>query len=254
MQYTVASTIALQMAPPGVAKGGGAIRQRVSENEARLTKDLDYARFADMDVDTFADAYSDRLEAGWGGFTGVLKAETAAKPNGVPTEYLMDRFGVKLKYLGQSYCTVLFELGHSEIGSAESPVERLGKDIVAIFAEIGLPKPAPVKVMSAEHQVAQKIHACTGPAAVERAHDLVDIQILAAIEDLDYAEIGRIGPRLFAYRRRHEWPPVVVAHEGWESLYTKALDDLVNETVHDVLNDAVAFVNEIIGSAVHAAT
>jgi hypothetical protein len=56
MQYTVASTVALQMVPGGAAKGGGAIRQRVSEREARLTKDLDYARPTGMDIDTFADA------------------------------------------------------------------------------------------------------------------------------------------------------------------------------------------------------
>ena len=44
----------------------------------------------------------------------------------------------------------------------------------------------------------QKIHACTGDAASGRAHDLIDIQILAAVEDIDHAEIERIGRRLFA--------------------------------------------------------
>jgi hypothetical protein len=53
--------------------------------------------------------------------------------------------------------------------------------------------------MSAEHQIAPKLHARTGEAASGRAHDLIDIQILAAIEDVDHAEIGRIGRRLFAY-------------------------------------------------------
>lgn len=41
LHYTVASTVVLQMVPYGVAKGGGAIRQRVNEHDARLTKDLD---------------------------------------------------------------------------------------------------------------------------------------------------------------------------------------------------------------------
>jgi hypothetical protein len=80
MQYTVASTIAMQMIPDGTAKGGAAVRHRVSEAEARLTTDLDFARATGMDLDSFVDAYSDRLEVGWAGFTGVLKAEKSKRP------------------------------------------------------------------------------------------------------------------------------------------------------------------------------
>lgn len=243
------------MAPLGVAKGGAAIRQRVSESEseARLTKDLDFARTSDTDIHTFADAYNDLLDAGWGGFTGVLKEVSAGHTGGVPPDYLMDRFEVKLKYAGKAYCTVLFELGHSEIGSADLSVDRLGSDITEIFAEVGLPEPAPVRVMTAEHQVAQKLHACTGLEAQGRAHDLVDIQVLAAIEDLDYGEIGRIGPRLFAYRQRHEWPPTVIAHDVWGGLYAGAISDLDNDAVLRELDDAVRFVNDIVARAVRSA-
>jgi hypothetical protein len=246
MQYTVASTVALQMVPDGAAKGGGAIRHRVSEIEARLTSDLDFARATGMDLDTFVDAYSDHLEIGWSGFTGVLKAEKSKRPDDVPDEYVMDRFSIKLKYQGQPYCSVMLELVHAEIDSTDVAVERLGTDIAAIFDEIGLPQPAPVRVISAEHQIVQKLHACTGEAAGGRAHDLVDIQILAAIEDIDHVEIGRIGRRLFAYRQRHDWPPVVVPYEGWEDLYVAALDDLENETVLTSLDDAVDFANRLI--------
>ena len=65
MQYPVASTIAMPMVPDGAAKGGGANRHRVSETEARLTTDLDFARATGMDLDDFVDAYNDRLELGW---------------------------------------------------------------------------------------------------------------------------------------------------------------------------------------------
>jgi hypothetical protein len=249
MQYTVASTVALQMVPDGAAKGGGAIRHRVSETEARLTTDLDFARATGMDLDAFVDAYGDKLESGWSGFTGVLKAEKSKRPDDVPDAYVMDRFSIKLKYRGQPYCSVILELVHAEIDSSDAAVERLGTDIAAIFDEIGLPHPAPVRVISAEHQIAQKLHACTGESASGRAHDLIDIQILAAVEDIDHAEIGRIGRRLFAYRQRHEWPPVVVPHEGWENLYAAALADLENETVLPSLEDAVDFANRLIEAA-----
>lgn len=65
MQYPVASTIAMQVVPDGAPKGGGAIRHRVSETEARLTTDLDFARATGMDLDDFVDVYNDRLELGW---------------------------------------------------------------------------------------------------------------------------------------------------------------------------------------------
>lgn len=146
-----------------------------------------------------------------------------------------------------------FELGHSEIGSGDRPVERLGTDIAEIFAEVGLPEPMHVPVITAEDQIVQKIHACTCPTPDgrpnERAHDLVDIQILAAVEDLDYAVIADLGARLFAYRRRHEWPPDLMVHEGWEPLYAQARADLVDSPVLDDVNDAADFVRQIIGRA-----
>jgi hypothetical protein len=253
MQYTVASTIALQMVPAGAAKGGGAIRHRVSEAEARLTADLDFARATEIELDTFVDGYSDQLEMGWAGFTGVLKAEKSKRPDHVRVEYLMDRFSIKLRYLGQHYCSVMLELVHSEVDSTEVAVERLGTDVAAIFDEIGLPQPAPVRVITAEHQIVQKLHACTGEAARGRAHDLIDIQILAAIEDIDHAEIRRIGRRLFAYRQRHEWPPVVVPYDGWADLYGAALADLENEAVLLSLENAVEFANRLIEAAAASA-
>ncbi|HQZ35061.1 MAG TPA: nucleotidyl transferase AbiEii/AbiGii toxin family protein [Ilumatobacteraceae bacterium] len=253
LHYTVASTIALQMVPPGAAKGGGGVRQRVDERAARLTNDLDFARPSAMSLNDFVDAFADRLEAGWADFTGIVKAGRKATPEAVPDEYVMDPFRIALRYRGKSYYSVTFELGHSEIGSGDRPVERLGTDIAEIFAEVGLPEPMPVPVITAEDQIVQKIHACTCPTADgrpnERAHDLVDIQILAAVEDLDYAVIADLGARLFAYRRRHEWPPDLIVHEGWESLYAQARADLVDSTVLDDVNDAADFVRQIIGRA-----
>ena len=252
LHYTVASTVVLQMVPYGVAKGGGAIRQRVNEQDARLTRDLDFSLDEGVDLDTFVDACNDLLENGWHGFTGVLKPMKQATPAGVPIEYLMTPFEVKLKYCGKSYCTVVFELGHPEAGSADQPDRRLGTDIVEIFTEVGLPPPEPVSVMTAEHQITQKIHACTGPDAADRAHDLVDIQILAVVEDLDFTEIAAIGRRLFAYRQRHEWPPTVSAHDGWHTLYAKACEDLVGDMVNTDVSVAIDIVNDIIQRAVDA--
>lgn len=254
LQHTVASTIALQMVPSGMAKGGGAIHQRVSETQARLTTDLDFARASDMDLDSFLDAYSDRFNDGWGRFTGLLKSVKSKRPVDTPPEYLMNRFSIKLRYLGQPYCSVTFELVNSEIDSDAAAVERLGTDVVEIFSEIGLPPPKPVRVLSAEHQIVQKIHACTGVTASERAHDLIDIQILAKIEDINHAEIDRIGRRLFAYRQGHAWPPTLVHLPSWDALYDAALADLDNEIVLRTTSEAVRYVNDLIFEAVTGTT
>jgi hypothetical protein len=91
---------------------------------------------------------------------------------------------------------VKLELGHNEIGDADDPVYLLADDIARLFADVGLPEPAPIPVMRSDHQIAQKLHACTDPEN-ERAHDLVDLQLLVASEELDLAQVRATSVRLF---------------------------------------------------------
>jgi len=85
-------------------------------------------------------------------------------------------------------------------------------------------------VLAIDHQIAQKLHACTSINAKtggnERAHDLVDLQILALEETIDMRAVGATSRRLFAARRSQSWPPTVVAYEGWDTIYTEAADGL----------------------------
>ncbi len=184
LRQSIAHTIVGQMLPAGVVKGGAAVRMRVTEAEARLTRDLSFSPVADTDPE------------------------------------------VKLDYKGRSWCTVVFELGSDEAGSTADPDVLVAADIVEVFDEIGLPEPEPIPLMSVARQAAQKLHACTsesGPGASnDRAHDLVDLQILHRVETIDTAELSEVAPRLFTYRKRHAWPPVIVAHPGWGLLYASA--------------------------------
>ena len=72
--------------------------------------------------------------------------------------------------------------------------------------------------MLVEHQVAQKIHACTLVGRKthknDRAHDLVDLQILDQEQGIDREKAAGVTKRLFAVRYTHPWPPVVVARGG----------------------------------------
>lgn len=219
-----------QMLPAGAIKGGSAMALRYGR-ATRFTRDLDAARAGTMAA--FTGELEERLRDGWAGFTGRLIDRAAPRPVGVPTAYIMQPFDVKLDYLGKPWCTVRFELGHNEIGDADAPETALADDLAGLFESVGLPRPAPVNVMRSDHQIAQKLHAATGPGS-ERAHDLIDLQLLERQEDLDFSLVRETCTRLFTYRAAHEWPPLVVVNDDWDTLYDAAAAGL------DVVTDVAA--------------
>ncbi|MDO9398106.1 MAG: nucleotidyl transferase AbiEii/AbiGii toxin family protein [Herbiconiux sp.] len=204
-----------QLLPAGAVKGGSAMALRYGR-ATRFTRDLDAARSGSLS--DFTADFAERLRAGWAGFTGRLVERSAPKPDGVPGAYVMKPFDVKLDYLGKPWCTVPFELGHNEIGDADEPETALADDLAELFLSVGLPRPELVRVMRSDHQIAQKLHAATAVDS-ERAHDLIDLQLLERGEDLDVRLVRATCVRLFTYRAGHGWPPVVVVNDRWDTLY-----------------------------------
>ena len=249
VQRTVANTVIGQMLPPGVMKGGAAMSVRVGEAGSRFTTDLDAARRGDITLDDYLDELARRLDDGWGGFTGTLEQLSPAQPDGVPEQYVMQPFKIALLYLGRHWLTVPFELGHDEIGSTKQHELRLAHDIVTLFESIGLPQPQPIPLLTVEHQIAQKLHACTSvnprTGDNDRAHDLVDLQILEHEEPIDKTAVAEIATRLFRARNAHTWPPVVVSHPSWPTIYAEAADGL--DVLTDI-EDAIAWTNNFITS------
>ncbi len=171
IQRAVASTVVGQMLPDGVVKGGTAMKIRVGEAGSRYTPDFDASRSPNVTVNDYVEQLRDRLERGWSGFTGTVRVLEPREVEAVPPDYVMQPFEIRLAYQGRHWLTVEFELGHDEVGSTEDRDLRIAGDIVEIFATIGLEEPAPIPLMLAEHQVAQKLHACTyvnpNPTVVE---------------------------------------------------------------------------------------
>ncbi len=229
VQRAIANTIVGQMLPPGVVKGGTAMKLRFGEAGSRFTPDLDAARRRGLSEDEYIEAFGERLRDGWAGFTGAIEADNPPAPPGVPDDYIMSPFQIRLAYKGRHWLTVRFELGRDEVGSTLVADPRMADDVAALFAALGLPVPDPIPLMPVAHQIAQKLHACTSisPKANqnERAHDLVDLQLLDR-EGIDLAETAVIARRLFASRRAQSWPPTVVAHPGWDTIYAEAADGL----------------------------
>jgi Nucleotidyl transferase AbiEii toxin, Type IV TA system len=229
VQRAVANTVISQMLPPGVVKGGTAIKLRVGEEASRFTLDFDASRAADVDLSDYLDQLADSLTVGWHGFTGTVQELEPAQPAGVPGEYVMQPFLIRLVFRGRHWLSA--------------------SDLLALFDVLGLPEPKPVPLLALDHQIAQKLHACTSQGRVtggnDRAHDLVDLQILLQDETVDPLSVGVTGRRLFAARRGQSWPPVVVEYPSWATIYAEAAEGL---GVIANVSDAVVWANEFIAS------
>ncbi|MGL5859290.1 MAG: nucleotidyl transferase AbiEii/AbiGii toxin family protein [Angustibacter sp.] len=239
----MAMVVVGQMLPEGAVKGGTAMALRYGRADARFTHDLDAARV--QPLTDFVDDFEAALGHGWGGFTGRVVDRKPPRPRGIPVAYVMQPFDVKLDYLGRSWRTVKFELGHNEIDDAVEPERRLAADLVELFTDLGLPAPDPIPVLRADHQVAQKLHAVS-EAGSDRVRDLVDLQLLDTREELALGQLRATCVRLFDYRRLHSWPPSVEVSVGWDDLYEGAAEGLdVLPTVEEAVHWANGFVRRI---------
>lgn len=241
IRSVIANTIVGQMLPEGVIKGGSSLKFRFGNISTRFTKDLDVAR--GIELDKYIDKLDESLKDGWEGFTGrIVKIDPPAPPN-VPGEYIMQPFEVKLSYINKSWLTVPLEIGHDEIGDTKQPDYYISQDTIELFRQLGFADPKPIALVSVEHQIAQKLHALSSVSS-ERAHDLIDLQLLEKYEEINLVKLKEACQRLFASRKLQEWPPEIVKGEGWDTLYSSQLNDL---DVLENVDDAVTWVNQFIG-------
>lgn len=241
LRTIMANAIVAQMLPDGVIKGGTAIKMRYGNTSTRYTTDLDTA--TSTNPDAYAEALGAALARGWEGFSGRVVAREPAHPSGVPTAYVMKPFDVRLSYLGKPWCTVQLEVGHNEIGDADSTDWVELSDAAEALERLGFPAPGRAPLMPLEHQIAQKLHAVTGDD--DRVRDLVDLQIILSNSEVDLTETRKVCERLFEYRRKQSWPPDVVARDGWEEEYAAAAEGL---PVLQGLDEAVEWTNELVAS------
>ena len=217
---------------------------RYGENRTRYTRDVDTARISELD--DYIAALEKALEQGWNGFTGTLVKVEPAKPKDVPAIYVMAPFDVKLSYCGRPWQTVRVEIGHNEIGDAVDGEPCLPQELSDAFEQLSFPFPRPLPVMNLSYQIAQKLHAVSEEGS-ERAHDLIDLQLIVSLSDLNLADLRLKCVRLFDYRRAQAWPPHVKMTDTWDAIYNAAL-----ETVRDKssllpnVSEAVDWVNRLI--------
>ncbi|SDT76213.1 nucleotidyl transferase AbiEii/AbiGii toxin family protein [Actinoplanes derwentensis] len=237
LQSLVGNVVLCQMLPASAVKGGTGLKLRLGDSRTRATPDLDTAFRGDHDE--FERELRSNLINGWGNFTGSVIRGPKRPPVGVPDSYVMQPLIVKLQFHGKSFITIDAEVGYDELEATNEPPElELSPEVSGLFVELGLPAPVPVPVLPLHHQISQKIHACTEPGN-ERAHDLVDLQIITPLADTKLA--AATVERIFQFRAQHEWPARVTPTQNWSSLYANAADGL---DVLATVEEALSWVND----------
>lgn len=241
LRRTLANVIAGQFLDGAVMRGGGSLKLRYGEQATRYTLDFDASR--KIGEEAFIKRYNARLSVGWSLFSGRLVRAPKPRPRNIPGEYVMQPFEVKLTYKNQPWCTVDLEVSYNEVGDADAyDLMPLPEGVLKSFRTLGLPDPGPVPLMRIAHQFAQKLHGVTDPQYC-RAQDLVDLQLMAAREQIELRDVGNICRRLFANRRKQPWPAQVVATEEWHIAYDRTKGDL---PVLPTVDEAVAWANGLI--------
>lgn len=236
----IANAVIGQMISGAVIKGGSSLKMRFGDASTRATTDLDVAR--SQDVEGFASTFAEKLSAGWGGFTGRLVEKPKVTPEGVPLQYVMQPYEVKLSYLGSPWCTVVFEVGHDEIGDAGEAEYVIPKDASDMLQSMGFPKLDSVAFMPLHYQAAQKLHGASEPNS-QRAYDLGDLQIIMRRGSMDSALLRSTCERRFAYRKMQSRPAYIAINESWDTIYSEAAEGL---DVLQSVSDAVQWANRII--------
>lgn len=185
-------------------KGGVAMELRFATG-ARATKDMDVG--LDGERPERMKQLESALALGFDSFTFRLKAQTRNMD-------LADtlRVPVAVQYRSRAWQTVDVDLGPTGTGSVE-----LVKPAIHGLTEMGLPVISPIRCLSLADQLAQKLHACTGPHSEGRARDVLDILLIDLLGKLDYTKVREAAIKVFSERSTHSFPPEATIQPGWHA-------------------------------------
>lgn len=250
--------IVSQMLPDAVAiKGGMGIKLRFGERGTRATSDLDVSTCSRGEE--FEQVFRARLAEGWGAvppskgerrrspdapdrvaFTASVRVAKLHNPGLARPEYVMHPYRVSIAFLGNAWGALDVEVSDPEIGLHAHPRKEIDGELAWFGGYFSFGELQPVELVDLEYQIAQKIHAVTDPA-YERAHDLVDLQILWNVEP-DLPLLNRLCVGTFGWRNQQLWPPLPLRQmEGWALAYADAREETeVNGHTPVLANVAVA--------------
>ena len=183
-------------------KGGVAMELRFADR-ARATKDLDLGMEGTRA--SRRQSLSEALSVGFDQFAFRIKAQTRDMEQADTVRVL-----VAIQYRTRSWQTIEVDLGPASVDRVDLIEPR-----VRGLVELGIPVISSVRCLGLAEQVAQKLHACTGPAAAGRARDVLDILLIDALGQLNYAETAHAARRVFEARATHAFPPAFAMPPEW---------------------------------------
>jgi hypothetical protein len=185
-------------------KGGVAMELRFA-GAARATKDMDLG--LDGNRAERLRVFEQALALGFDAFAFRLKSQTRSMD-------LADtiRIEVAVQYRTRAWQTIDVDLGPAGTGTID-----LVKPAVRGLTEMGLPITSPIRCLGLSEQLAQKLHACTGPNSKGRARDILDILLIDLLGKLDYAMVRAAAEAVFAERATHAFPPDTAIPPGWRA-------------------------------------
>jgi hypothetical protein len=184
-------------------KGGVAMELRFAEG-ARATKDIDIG--VPGDREERLRRFQESLALGFDEFTFQLKGKalTMDKADAV-------RLELSIRYRTRSWQTIEVDLGPAGLGTADF-IEPAVRGLDAM----GLRVPSPVRCLNLNEQVAQKLHACTGPYSQGRARDVLDILLIDLLGKLDIVAVRTAAEHVFTRRATHDFPPSIRIPTEWQ--------------------------------------
>lgn len=183
-------------------KGGVALELRFA-TAARATKDIDLG--LDGTRAARLEAFEQAVALGFDEFTFRPKAQTRSMD-------LADtvRVQVAVQYRTRSWQTIDVDLGPAGAGAID-----LVEPAIRGLGEMGLAISSPIRCLSLNDRLAQKLHACTGPHSQGRARDILDILHIDLLGRLDFRKLREVAETLFAERATHRFPPEATIPPAW---------------------------------------
>jgi hypothetical protein len=184
-------------------KGGVAMELRFAEG-ARATKDVDIGLAGERAerLQHFRSA----LALGFDDFNFQLKGKPLTMDNAD---------AVRLE-LGVLYRTRAWQTIDVDLGPAGSDTVDFVEPTIPGLSAMGLRIPSLVRCLNLNEQVAQKLHACTGPYSKGRARDVLDILLIDLLGKMNLMTVRVAAEHVFEQRATHKFPPEIKLPVEWK--------------------------------------
>ncbi len=245
MEVAFAQVILGQMLP-GVLRGGAALKIRIGPLGSRFSSDADLVLPHSVVPDLF-EGWINHGRKQWGRFrVSISRRKKEAQPAGVPPDYVIRTYTARIFYGDSLWRAVKLEVGRDEVGGFEQPAQEIAEEWSTYFGKVGLDDPGAVALFPYPEQIVQKLDGCTRPdknGDNDRAHDLVDIQLILLDSQIVPSSLRDLARSTFAYRKV-DWPPTARRFRSWTTLY--AADAVDYPEVVEDLDDAVLWLQRFI--------